>query len=135
MKKVILISVPILIVILAVVGVFLFSNSKAGTKQASTSTFDPDLFNWQQNGKGGAYIVQMKSEKVSSPIKAKVLIDANCDPDRQGLSHCNVTVKQQDGKQIQFVMTHNMMNYPCLNLKSTIEISPYAEGWAKVKEV
>lgn len=133
MKKGLLISLPILFLIIVVGGVFLFNYNKADTKQASTQAFDPDLFNWQQNGKGGEYIVQMKGSDLDSPVKAKVLTDDNCDPDNEGLSHCTVGVDLENGQHIEFTMTHNMMNFPCLDLKSTVKISPYAKGWAKVK--
>lgn len=130
MKKRIFIFVTAFVLIFVVsAAVFLFSKNKEEAKIA----FNADQFNWQQNGKDGTYIVKMKNNNLSSPVKVKVLNDANCDPDSQGLSHCNVTVTSPDGKQIDFEMTHNMMNFPCLDLKSTVELSPYTDGYAKVK--
>jgi hypothetical protein len=127
MKKGLLICIPVLFLIIVASGVFIYS--KAHSKPA----FDPNQFNWQENGKDG-YIVKMKSGNISSPIKGKVLNDANCDPDSEGLSHCKVTVALENGKQIEFEMTHNMMNYPCLDLQSTIKLSPYEKGYVKVKK-
>lgn len=129
MKKGIIIFISVFVLIAIVSVVFLFSNNKEEAK----TTFNPKQFNWQENGKDGTYIVKMKSDTLSSPVKVKVLTDDNCDPDAEGLSHCNVTVGLPDGKQIEFNMTHNMMNFPCLNLDSTIELSPYSNGYAKVK--
>lgn len=125
MKRSLLIAIPVFFLIIVASGVFIYS--KANSKPA----FDPAQFNWQENGKDG-YIVKIKSGNISSPIKGKVLNDANCDPDSEGLSHCSVTVALENGKQIKFEMTHNMMNYPCLDLQSTVELSPFGEGYVKV---
>ncbi|MFB6469425.1 hypothetical protein ACE38V_22070 [Cytobacillus sp. Hz8] len=133
MKKGLLIYTTVFVLIILAGGVLLLNNSKNNSKEEAKQTFNSEQFNWQENGKKGTYIVKIKSGSLSSPVKAKVLTDDNCDPDSKGLSHCNVVVALQNEKQIKFVMTHNMMNYPCLNLQSTIELSPYREGYAKVK--
>lgn len=125
MKKSLIFSIPVVFLVIVISGVITFS------KVNSEPTFDPAQFNWQKNGKDG-YIVKMTNGNISSPVKGKVLTDANCDPDSQGLSHCEVTVALQTGEQIEFVITHNMMNYPCLDLESTIEISPLENDYVKV---
>lgn len=127
-KGLLIITVTVAFIILLSI-VFLFNNSKEDEKQS----FNPTQYNWQENGKDGAYIVKIKSGNLPSAIKAKVSTDDNCDPDSKGLSHCNVVVTLQNGKQIEFVMTHNMMNYPCLELNSSVNLSPFSKGYAKVK--
>jgi hypothetical protein len=68
------------------------------------------------NGSNGIVLsYSLKGRAPRTPMLALVLTDVNCDPDRDGISHClNELRLLGNGRRITVRHDHNMHMYPCL---------------------
>lgn len=130
MKKIIfLFSISLFLIC----GVFFFKPYTDIKKEmVSQNEFNPETFNWQQNGEDGEYVVMMIDGQIKEETKALVLTDENCEVDEEGISRCNQKIEFENGEKGEFIMPHNMMVYRCLRPGEIIKIVPYEEdGFVK----
>src|SRR5690242_14302939 len=59
--------------------------------------------------------IRVASGTVTRRMRATVLSDTNCTPDRQGVSHCLNRMRLANNKVILAIHDHSMMNMPCLS--------------------
>jgi hypothetical protein len=77
-----------------------------------------------ENGKDGIDVVQLLSGTLpTAPVIATVVVDANCDPDRYGISHCLNVLRLRNGSTVVVRHDHKMSRYPCLTPGETVRVT------------
>jgi hypothetical protein len=61
---------------------------------------------------------------VRTRMRALVLTDTRCNPDRAGVSHCLNVMRLPNGKTILAVHDHRMMDMPCLSPGEHVVLTP-----------
>src|SRR5690625_8050374 len=98
-------------------------NNNVGENIPEPEAFCPESFNWQHNGKKGAYIIKLIQGEIEEKLQGEVLTDETCEKDKECLSRCNQKVLLETGEEIEFIMTHNIMTHTCLTLGDTYVFS------------
>lgn len=75
------------------------------------------------NGKDGLELVYaVRGQLRKGSATGTVLTDANCQPDRFGISHCLNVIRLAGGGQITVRHDHRMANDPCLAPGETVRV-------------
>ena len=68
--------------------------------------------------------VRMVHGTLASRMRATVLTDTRCTPDRQGVSHCLNRMRLANGATVTVVHDHRMMDMPCLSPGEHVLLRP-----------
>jgi hypothetical protein len=78
-----------------------------------------------QKGSGAQVTsVQLIRGLVPHRMRATVLTDTRCTPDRHGVSHCLNRMRLANGRYITVVHNHRMMYMPCLSPGERVVLTP-----------
>jgi hypothetical protein len=61
---------------------------------------------------------------ISHRMKAVVMTDTRCSPDKMGVSHCLNRMRLADGTVVTVVHDHRMMDMPCLSPGEHVVLTP-----------
>jgi len=87
---------------------------------------------WQENGRGGRYLLQVIEGRVPKAGKSAsgiVTSDTDCDADAEGLSHCHNIIEFPNGSRITVIDTHNMHVNPCMSPGDRISLTRIDKSW------
>jgi len=87
---------------------------------------------WQENGRGGHYLLQIASGRVPQAgkrVTGTVATDTDCDADAEGLSHCHNIIELTDGSRITVIDTHNMNVNRCMSPGERISLNGVDKSW------
>lgn len=111
-------------------GVFYYTQQPAVAEPAIPT--DANLKSWFENGAGGRHVLRIQQGRglpAGARLTGTVLTDTNCEPDAQGLSHCNNIIDLGGGRRIEVVHTHLMKRYPCLAPGQRITVTGLNGDW------
>ena len=96
---------------------------------SSSSPFNEETYDWQNNGKEKRYITQLLEGNVDTLLKGTVKTDTDCEADETGISRCHNQIELENKKIVTVINIHNMQNFACFSPGDEVEIQPLTEGW------
>ena len=119
-------------------GVFVLSAASLYSYKVHAATDEPliprgvAIKSWQENGRGGHYLLQVASGRVPQAgkrVTGTVATDTNCDADAEGLSHCHNIIELTDGSRITVIDTHTLQVNRCMSPGERISLSGVDKSW------
>lgn len=94
------------------------------------------LASWNENGRGGQYVLQILDGATPPPgvtVSGVVASDTACQPDALGFNHCHNEIDFANGAHITVVNTHVMRRYRCLRPGEAITLTGINASWVLAK--
>lgn len=94
------------------------------------------LASWQENGRGGQYVLQIlegNAPPIGVAVSGTVASDTDCQPDAQGINHCHNEIDLANGARILVINNHVMKVYRCLNPGESISLTRINASWVLAK--